>query len=108
MSVTCWASWTRPVAPRQLPRRVPTPCSKQIPPNTKPVCSQTYTFPPLLRTVERLTSCYACSRIEPREIRGRRQMHYVLRVQGHLDLSLSDRFGGLRIEQQEAGTTLLS
>jgi hypothetical protein len=35
-------------------------------------------------------------------------MHYVLRVQGHLDPSWSDRFGGLRIEQQEAGTTLLS
>jgi hypothetical protein len=35
-------------------------------------------------------------------------MHYVLQVQGHLDPSWSDRFGGLRIEQQEAGTTLLS
>jgi hypothetical protein len=35
-------------------------------------------------------------------------MHYVLRVQGHLDPSWSDRFGGLHIEQQEAGTTLLS
>jgi hypothetical protein len=35
-------------------------------------------------------------------------MHYALRVQGHLDPSWSDRFGGLRIEQQEAGTTLLS
>jgi hypothetical protein len=35
-------------------------------------------------------------------------MHYVLRVQGHLDPSWSDRFGGLRIEPQEAGTTLLS
>src|SRR6266478_6330097 len=40
--------------------------------------------------------------------RGRRQMYYALRVQGHLDPSWSDRFGGLRIEQQEAGTTLLS
>ena len=35
-------------------------------------------------------------------------MHYTLRVQGHLDPSWSDRFGGFRIEQQEAGTTLLS
>ncbi len=35
-------------------------------------------------------------------------MHYVLRVQGHLDPSWQDRFGGWRIEQQEAGTTLLS
>lgn len=35
-------------------------------------------------------------------------MHYALRVQGHLDSSFQDRFGGLRIEQQEAGTTLLS
>jgi hypothetical protein len=35
-------------------------------------------------------------------------MHYALRVQGHLDPSIQDRFGGLRIEQQEAGTTLLS
>jgi hypothetical protein len=35
-------------------------------------------------------------------------MHFVLRVQGHLDPSWSDRFGGLRIEPQEAGTTLLS
>ena len=35
-------------------------------------------------------------------------MRYTLRVQGHLDPSWSDRFGGLRIEQQEAGTTLLS
>ena len=35
-------------------------------------------------------------------------MHYALRVKGHLDPSFQDRFGGLRIEQQEAGTTLLS
>ena len=35
-------------------------------------------------------------------------MHYTLRVQGHLDPSWQDRFGGFRIEQQEAGTTLLS
>jgi len=35
-------------------------------------------------------------------------MHYVLRVQGHLDPSWSDRFGGFCIEPQEAGTTLLS
>jgi len=35
-------------------------------------------------------------------------MYYHIRVQGHLDPSWQDRFGGLRIEQQEAGTTLLS
>ena len=35
-------------------------------------------------------------------------MHYALWIQGHLDPSWQDRFGGLRIEQQEAGTTLLS
>ena len=35
-------------------------------------------------------------------------MHYALRVQGHLDPSWSDRFGGLHIEQQETGTSLLS
>jgi len=35
-------------------------------------------------------------------------MHYHILVQGHLDPSWQDRFGGLRIEQQEAGTTLLS
>ena len=35
-------------------------------------------------------------------------MRYALRVQGHLDPSWSDRLGGLCIEQQEAGTTLLS
>ena len=35
-------------------------------------------------------------------------MHYRIRVQGHLDPGWQDRFGGLRIEQQEAGTTLLS
>jgi hypothetical protein len=35
-------------------------------------------------------------------------MHYAIRVQGHLDPSWQDRFGGLCIEQQEAGTTLLS
>ena len=35
-------------------------------------------------------------------------MHYRLRVQGHLDPGWQDRFGGLCIEQQEAGTTLLS
>ena len=38
----------------------------------------------------------------------RRQMYYAIRVQGHLGLSWQDRFGGLRIEQQETGTTLLS
>ena len=35
-------------------------------------------------------------------------MHYMIRVQGHLDSSWQDRFGGLCLEQQEAGTTLLS
>jgi hypothetical protein len=35
-------------------------------------------------------------------------MHYALRVQGHLSPSWQDRFGELHIEQQEAGTTLLS
>ena len=35
-------------------------------------------------------------------------MHYALRVQGHLDPSWSDRFGGLRIEREVPGTTLLS
>jgi hypothetical protein len=34
-------------------------------------------------------------------------MHHRIRVQGHLDPSWQDRFGGLRIEQQETGTTLL-
>jgi len=35
-------------------------------------------------------------------------MHYAIRVQGHLGPSWQDRFEGLRIEQQETGTTLLS
>ncbi len=35
-------------------------------------------------------------------------MHYALRIQGHLDPCWQDRFGGLCIEQQETGTTLLS
>lgn len=35
-------------------------------------------------------------------------MHYRIRVKGHLDPGWQDRFGGLRLEQQEAGTTLLS
>ena len=35
-------------------------------------------------------------------------MYYVIRVQGHLDRTFQDRFGGLCIEQQEAGATLLS
>jgi len=29
-------------------------------------------------------------------------------IQGHLDFGWQDRFAGLRIEQQETGTTLLS
>ena len=35
-------------------------------------------------------------------------MHCTLRVRGRLSPSWQDRFGGLRIEEQEAGTTLLS
>ena len=35
-------------------------------------------------------------------------MYYAIQVQGHLDPSWQDRFGGLCIEQQESGTTLLS
>lgn len=35
-------------------------------------------------------------------------MYYAIHVQGHLDPSWQDRFGGLYIEQQESGTTLLS
>ena len=35
-------------------------------------------------------------------------MQYRIRVQGHLSPTFQDRFGGLGIEQQEAGTTLLS
>ena len=34
-------------------------------------------------------------------------MHYHIRVQGQLDPGWQHRFEGLRIEQQEAGTTLL-
>jgi len=35
-------------------------------------------------------------------------MQYRIRVQGHLSPTFQDRFGGLCIEQQEAGATLLS
>ena len=35
-------------------------------------------------------------------------MHYRICVQGHLDPSWQERLEGLSIEQQEAGTTLLS
>jgi hypothetical protein len=35
-------------------------------------------------------------------------MQYRIRVQGHLSPTFQYRFGGLCIEQQEAGTTLLS
>ncbi|GHO68105.1 hypothetical protein KSC_069970 [Ktedonobacter sp. SOSP1-52] len=35
-------------------------------------------------------------------------MFYTIRIQGHLDPSWQDRFGGLCIEQQETGTTQLS
>jgi hypothetical protein len=40
--------------------------------------------------------------------RRRRKMNYSIRVQGHLDPSWRQRFEGLRIEHQNAGTTLLS
>ena len=35
-------------------------------------------------------------------------MYYAIRVKGHLGRTFQDRFGGLCIEQQETGTTLLS
>jgi hypothetical protein len=35
-------------------------------------------------------------------------MHYRICVRGHLDPSWQERVAGLRLEQQEAGTTLLS
>ena len=35
-------------------------------------------------------------------------MHYRIRVKGHLDPGWQHRFEGLRVEQQEAGTTLLA
>jgi hypothetical protein len=35
-------------------------------------------------------------------------MHYRIRIQGHLDPGWQDHFWGLRIEQQETGTILLS
>jgi hypothetical protein len=35
-------------------------------------------------------------------------MHYAIRVQGHLDRSWQASFERLRIEHQDAGTTLLS
>ena len=35
-------------------------------------------------------------------------MYYAIRIQGHLNPSWQDRFGGMCIEQQETGTTLLS
>jgi len=35
-------------------------------------------------------------------------MYYAIRVQRHLGRTFQDRFGGLCIEQQETGTTLLS
>jgi len=34
-------------------------------------------------------------------------MHYRIHIRGHLASGWQDRFGGLRIERQEAGTTLL-
>jgi hypothetical protein len=35
-------------------------------------------------------------------------MYYRIRMQGHLDRSWHQRFEGLRIEHEDAGTTLLS
>jgi hypothetical protein len=35
-------------------------------------------------------------------------MHYRICIRGHLDPSWQERFAGLRLELQEAGTTLLS
>jgi hypothetical protein len=35
-------------------------------------------------------------------------MHYRICIGGHLDPSWQERFAGLRLEQQETGTTLLS
>ena len=35
-------------------------------------------------------------------------MYYAIRIRGHLDPSWQERFGGLCIEQQGTGTTLLS
>ena len=35
-------------------------------------------------------------------------MHYRICIRGHLDPSWQERFAGLRLEPQEAGTTLLS
>jgi hypothetical protein len=35
-------------------------------------------------------------------------MHYRICIRGHLDQSWQERFAGLRLEQQETGTTLLS
>lgn len=35
-------------------------------------------------------------------------MHYRICIRGHLDPSWQERVAGLRLEQQEAGTTLLS
>jgi hypothetical protein len=35
-------------------------------------------------------------------------MHYHICIRGHLDPSWQERVAGLRLEQQEAGTTLLS
>ena len=34
-------------------------------------------------------------------------MHYRICIRGHLDPSWQERVAGLRLEQQEAGTTLL-
>ena len=45
--------------------------------------------------------------IRGEEERGR-AMRYRIRVQGHLDPSWQYRFEGWRIEQQNAGTSLLS
>ena len=41
-------------------------------------------------------------------LQRRKPIQYRIRVQGHLSPTFQDRFGELCIEQQEAGTTLLS
>src|SRR5260370_38542866 len=80
MSAICSASYEPPVARKRLSRRVPSPCSNPIPPNTWPVCSQTYTFPPLLRTVERLA--FLLYFLQDRNTRDQREEADALRSSG--------------------------
>jgi hypothetical protein len=48
------------------------------------------------------------SRADPRGSIRREQMHVAIRIKGHLDPSWQPWLGGLQIEHEEAGTTLLS